>query len=73
MGGILLMYNFFTKMTRKVVVRGEAVCKFKLPTKNGFGVKKMLWPGPEAVEVRPPENSGILKSGIVCVRQKFWH
>ena len=40
---------------------GIGVCKSKLlhweDTQKGFGSKKILWPGPEGLEVGPAENS----------------
>ena len=50
---------------------GHGVCKYKLlhceDTQKGFGSKKILWPGPEGLEVGPAENSGALKSGFFFI------
>ena len=54
---------------------GHGVCKSKLlhweDTQNGFGSKKILWPGPEALEVGPAKNSGASKSGFFYFELKF--
>ena len=55
---------------------GHGVYKSKLlhseDTQKDFGSKKILWPGPEGLEVGPAENFGALKSGFFYFGLKFW-
>ena len=51
---------------------GHGICKSKLlhweDTQKDYWSKKILWPGPEGLEVGPVENSGALESGFFL----FW-
>ena len=72
-GGISPHLYFSTVAARRTEKSGgHGVCKSKLvhweDTQKGFGSKKILWPGPEGLEVGPAENSGALKSGFFL----FW-
>ena len=66
-GGISPHLYFLTVAARRTEKSGgHVVCKSKLlhweDTQKGFRSKKILWPGPEGVEVGPAENSGAMKS-----------
>ena len=76
-GGISPHLYFSTVAARRTEKSGgHGVCKSKLlhweDTQKGFGSKKILWPGPEGLEVGPAENSGALKSGFFYFGLKFW-
>ena len=69
-------HDFFDRSAQKTVQSGgHGVCKSKLlhweDTQNGFGPKKILWPGPEALKVRPAENSGVSKYGFFYFGLRF--
>ena len=75
-GGISPHLYFSTVAARRTEKSGgHGVCKSKLvhweDTQKGFGSKKILWPGPEGLEVGPAENSGALKSGFFYFELKF--
>ena len=77
-GGISQHLYFSTVAARRTEKSGgHGVCKFKFKllhwedTQKGFGSKKILWPGPEGLEVGPAENSGALKFGFFLILAKI--
>ena len=76
-GGISPHLYFSTVAARRTEKSGgHGVCKSKLvhweDTQKGLGPKKNFWPGPEALKVRPAENSGVSKSGFFLLWAKIW-